>query len=592
MSKKTKKKKPVKKHHHLSPLEIQAIVDARARGAKVTDLAKQHGTSRQTIYNALRAAREASDEKSTGANERDGQVLPVKRRRSKRISPETKKEIADMKRKYPTWGVEYIREQWARAGKPPLSRSTIYKILRDAGLSPRQVVEKETFKRFEMVLPGQLWQVDFQGKIYLTGIGWVHGFAVLDDHSRYCPVFRYFLKESMSNAILMLNEAIENYGVPEAIYVDNGTQFKSRGERLNNFELFCVSYSIKITNTPPRRPQGKGKIERFFGTVENQFIAWVRVKIEEQPGYSLGQLNKDLKAYLNDQYHARVHGGTKETPSARFFKVRLRAPDPPVDVVKFLERSATRRVNKFGEVSYSGYKIQVVLPARAKVTVVETIETIRIEYCNRLVREINRHDLSKNPPVKRQQGINVRSPVPSTTTARKKAPGKKGFKGGVDYKPDDDGYYHRKTSNVGRIRCAGGIYFIGRQHGDKQVLVKIIGDKIHVFDDQRNIICTLDELENKAKKKGVTKKPQGSEDLANKQPHRDKVIGYKIDDEGYYHRKTDSGGRFRCAGGLYCIDRENGKKEVLVKISGDKLHVFDGQRNPIRTLDVKVKKRE
>jgi transposase len=199
MAKETKKKNTGNKYHHLSPLEIQAISDARARGVKVSDLVKQYGVSRQSIYNAIRTSKEAEARSASLECNDTGAAPRPKRRRSKRITLEVEQAIADMKRKYPAWGVDYLREQWARAGNPLLSRTSIYRILRDAGLQTRQLVEKETFQRFEMVRPGQLYQMDIEGKIYLTGIGWVYGFAVLDDHSRFCPAFRYCTDMILSN---------------------------------------------------------------------------------------------------------------------------------------------------------------------------------------------------------------------------------------------------------------------------------------------------------------------------------------------------------------------------------------------------------
>lgn len=167
--------------------------------------------------------------------------------------------------------------------------------------------------------------MDIQGKIYLTGIiGWVHGFTLIDDFSRFIPAMVYYLDMRLSNGILTLDSAIRHYGIPEAVYVDNGSQFKSRGERLNNFELFCQAYGIQVIYSTPYRPQGKGKIERFFDIVEKQFIAEVKEKLLECPGYSLTQLNQDLTRYLKDQYQGRVHGGTHETPADRFGRSRIK----------------------------------------------------------------------------------------------------------------------------------------------------------------------------------------------------------------------------------------------------------------------------
>jgi transposase InsO family protein len=462
-------------HHHLAPLEIQAIADARAHGAKVAALAEQYGVSRQTIYNAARAAKDVLAPIAGG-----GGALPAKRHRAKRVTPEAERGIVDLKAKYPTWGVDYLREQWAKGGHAPLSRASIYRILHGAGLQTRRGTEKATYERFEMTRPGQLWHVDIQGKIYLPGIGWVYGFAVLDDFSRYCPAFRYFPDEKLSNGILVLNAAIAKYGVPEAVYVDNGAQFKSRGERLNNFELFCGAHAIQVVTSTPYRPQGKGKIERFFETEENQFIGWARAKVAEDPAYTLTVLNRDLEAYLQDKYHARVHGTTKQTPVERFTSGHLREPDPPVDVTKFLERSMDRRVNKFGEVSFGGYKIQVDLPARARVTVVETIETVRLEYGAGLVREVNKHDLSKDAPVKRQDGVKDYVTVPRAKgrTCRKTEH--------HSHAPDEAGYYHRMVSPGGNVKLRGVSHYIGIEHAGKNMLLKVAGNLLRVFDTEHH----------------------------------------------------------------------------------------------------------
>lgn len=482
MTKESKKENAGKRHHHLSPLEIQAISDARARGLPVRDLARQYQVSRQTIYNAIRASREMEVISSTEGAVNDGKVLPAKRLRSKRITSEMEEALASMKRKCPTWGVEYLREQWARTGNPPLSRSSVYRILRAAGLQSRQPVERETFNRFEMLRPGQLWQMDIEGKLYLSGIGWVHGFAILDDHSRFCPAFRYVTDATLSNGILVLHEAIEKHGVPEAMYVDNGSQFKSRGERMNNFELFCAAHDIHVVHSTPYRPQGKGKIERFFETVENQFIARVRAAIVDGEEYALSRLNHELEDYLRTHYHVRVHGTTKETPLDRFSKERLRAPDPPVDVVKFLERGFSRRVSKTGEVSFNGYKIQVPLPAYSRVVVVETIESIRIEHGTSLTREIQKRDLTKIPQVKRQDGLGRSTTQKPMDVLQPRPVVARDHQAQLDttYGPDEDGFYHRVVNNQGKTRWIGNVYCIGLPHAGKHVLIKVVEKTLHV----------------------------------------------------------------------------------------------------------------
>ena len=493
MMKEQKEKQKKHGHRHLTPLEVITIAEAVQRGEKVAMLAKQFGVCRQTIYNAVQTVKERRIQAS---NDNPMQSIPTKRKRTTRIAPEICQQLIELKRKYPSWGVEYLRSRWIQMGNAPIAKSTIYKIFKSTDLLPAKSQDSARYERFEMMRPGQLYQMDIQGKIYLTGIGWVHGFAVLDDFSRFIPAMIYYPDMRLSNGILTLNMAILNHGIPEAIYVDNGTQFKSRGERMNNFELFCQAYGIKVIYSTPYRPQGKGKIERFYETVENQFIAEVKQKIQESPGYSLNQLNQDLATYFTTQYHSRIHGGTHEKPVDRFGLGTLRPPNPPIDVQQFLERTETRTVNKFREISYQGYKIQVDLLPRSKVVVVDMLETIRIEYQERVIREINKTQLTKVVKIKRQNGAlqtnsfnklsesvgnSDNTETLPTLTVRK------------SHKPDDEGYYHRKISSVGNFKINNLTYYFDQNRAGQEFLIQLTENVLRVYDLKKVLLGTLDK---------------------------------------------------------------------------------------------------
>jgi len=476
-------------HRHLTPLEVITIAEAIQRGEKVAMLAKQFGVCRQTIYNAVQTVKER---RIPCSNNNSMQSVPTKRRRTTRIAPEVCQQLIELKWKYPSWGVEYLRRRWIQMGNAPIAKSTIYKIFKSTDLLPEKSQDSARYERFEMMRPGQLYQMDIQGKIYLTGIGWVHGFAVLDDFSRFIPAMIYYPDMRLSNGILTLNMAILQHGIPEAIYVDNGTQFKSSGERMNNFELFCQAYGIKVINSTPYRPQGKGKIERFYETVENQFIAEIKQKIQECPGYSLSQLNQDLTTYLTAQYHSRIHGGTHEKPVDRFGQGTLRPPDPPIEVQRFLERTETRTVNKFREISYQGYKIQVDLLPRSKVMVVDMLETIRIEYQERVIREINKNQLTKEVKIKRQNGAFQSGSSESVCNSEntEKLPTLPGRK---THKPDEEGYYHRKISGVGNFKINNLTYYFNQNRVGQEILIQITENVLRVYDHKKVLLGTLDK---------------------------------------------------------------------------------------------------
>src|SRR6266571_4488178 len=64
-----------------------------------------------------------------------------------------------------------------------------------------------------------------------------------------------------------LRPALAARGVPESVYVDNGSAFVDAA-----LKRAAARLGIKITHSAPGRPQGRGKIERFFGVVRGQFL--------------------------------------------------------------------------------------------------------------------------------------------------------------------------------------------------------------------------------------------------------------------------------------------------------------------------------
>ena len=89
----------------------------------------------------------------------------------------------------------------------------------------------------------------------------------------------------------------------------------------------------------PYRPQGKGKIERFFKTVRGQFLP----ELSELP--SLEQINRAFDEYLENDYHGRKHGGTGMSPIDRYradAKALRRAPE---NLPEYFRKQVTRTVN-------------------------------------------------------------------------------------------------------------------------------------------------------------------------------------------------------------------------------------------------------
>jgi len=71
-------------------------------------------------------------------------------------------------------------------------------------------------------------------------------------------------------------------------------------------KIVCARLGMHLVHTPPYRPQGRGKVERLFRTIRDQFLS-------EQHTADIDRLNRDLKEYLTE-YHQRIHSSLGISP--------------------------------------------------------------------------------------------------------------------------------------------------------------------------------------------------------------------------------------------------------------------------------------
>jgi len=87
----------------------------------------------------------------------------------------------------------------------------------------------------------------------------------------------------------------------------------------------CAKLGIRLVHSTPGRPQGRGKIERFFRTVREQFLVEVTDTTSEDLAAAgvdhagaLLELNRLFMAWTETEYHRRVHTETGQPPLDRW----------------------------------------------------------------------------------------------------------------------------------------------------------------------------------------------------------------------------------------------------------------------------------
>lgn len=250
---------------------------------------------------------------------------------------------------------------------PPgtVKRSTLSHALCRKGLSRTQLLRDqalssgETFRRRESPYPGALWQADTQLALYLPDPAGrrrtLYLVACIDDFSRHV-VARFYLADNRPSLADLLKRAILLRGKPLALYCDNGSNYRS-----HMLEDACGYLGIELRHARPYRPQGKGKVERFFQTAD-RFNREAQALIDHGQITTLEQVQSLFAAWLETEYNRRVHSGTHDRPEDRLGQVDpdhpREVPDPDRVRYAFLWREQ-RKVTRAGTISVEGNEYEV-----------------------------------------------------------------------------------------------------------------------------------------------------------------------------------------------------------------------------------------
>jgi putative transposase len=284
-------------------------------------------------------------------------LIPSPRQSQPRTPPEVLELASALKKENPGRTAAQIRRiLHAQLGWAP-DESTLQRMFVRTGLTALATgpVTPAVFGRFEADRPNEIWVGDaFHGarlggrKTYL--------FAFLDDHSRAVVGHRWGFAEDTVRLAAALRPALAARGVPSYVYVDNGSAF------VDSWLLrACAKLGIKLVHSMPGRPQGRGKIERFFRTVNSEFVVEIAAA-DGEPGHQitdLHELNRLFTAWVETVYHQRTHSETGQAPLARWMAGGPFPVPVPADLAEAFRWSEHRTVSKTALVSLHNNRYQV-----------------------------------------------------------------------------------------------------------------------------------------------------------------------------------------------------------------------------------------
>jgi putative transposase len=278
-------------------------------------------------------------------------LVPVVRRQPTRTPAEILERAETLKREAPKRTAAQVARALGEAGVGTVSGRTLQRHFARLGLNTgADGGPPRALGRFEAGRFGDLWTGDGLHGPVVAGRKAVL-FAFVDDWSRSVPGWRWGYAEDTVRLEAALRRGIESRGVPQSVFVDNGSAFISAP-----FHRTLAVLGIRIVHSRPGHAASRGKVERFFRTVRGQFL----VELEARGGArDLAELNELFGAWLEGVYHRTRHSETKQTPLERLMGAEpLRRPTPAELHEAFLW-AEVRTVTKTASVSIFGNHYQL-----------------------------------------------------------------------------------------------------------------------------------------------------------------------------------------------------------------------------------------
>lgn len=206
--------------------------------------------------------------------------------------------------KYEDFGPTFATEKLFELDKIKISKETLRKWLIEKGLWKRHRKSRQhRQRRLRCECYGQMIQVDGSHHDWLEGRGPKLVLMSYIDDANSKLFARFYDYEGTIPAMDSFKRYIKRYGIPQSIYVDKHTTYKSTKKRTiedelanreaqSQFERALEELGVNIIHA--NSPEAKGRVERFFRTLQDRLIKEMRLRDIS----TKDEANKFLPSYL------------------------------------------------------------------------------------------------------------------------------------------------------------------------------------------------------------------------------------------------------------------------------------------------------
>lgn len=241
-------------------------------------------------------------------------------RSPRQLAPELEAAICACRRAT-GWGPRLV------AGATGFAHSTVWKVMRRAGISRRARPAREPANRYEWPCPGDLLHMDvsryarflrpghrvtgdraqsLRGRSVETRVGYDYAHAIVDDHSRLAFVELHD-DEKAQTVTGFVERALAFFAehgiVAKRLMTDNAFTYVYN----SSLRELLAGHGIRHLTTQPYRPRTNGKVERFHQTMAREWAYGVRYR-------SHRHRNAALPHWIGNYNTRRPHSSLGDRP--------------------------------------------------------------------------------------------------------------------------------------------------------------------------------------------------------------------------------------------------------------------------------------
>ena len=193
-----------------------------------------------------------------------------------------------------------------------VSESTVNRFINQL-MQDKRMTNNRDLRRYERPHINEVWCGDSSVGPRLAVDGAkkkVYIIALIDDASRFIVGIDVFFNDTFVNLMSVIKSAVSKYGRPKTFNFDNGSAYKNK-----QMELLAARIGSAINYCQPYTPTSKAKIERWFRTLKDHWMA----SLDMRTINTLDDLRNSLWEYVNSYNHTPHSALAGKTPIDRFF---------------------------------------------------------------------------------------------------------------------------------------------------------------------------------------------------------------------------------------------------------------------------------